>query len=162
MNKNIIIGLLAVVVIFETGYIYKKKMVIPRTSLSNVNIQAEKSPETGGKPSPRPQLLTKGMKLFGSQIEKFAYKVMPGDLSEDAKKALIGFNMKTDKLSNGSIRVDLVPKDTDDEFQTYVVKPGNSLFFVEMTPLDDKAAEDKDINYRDDYGIIVDKDGIVQ
>jgi hypothetical protein len=42
------------------------------------------------------------------------------------------------------------------------VKPGNTLYFIEMTPADDNVDSDKDLNYRDDYGIIVDANGIVQ
>jgi hypothetical protein len=42
------------------------------------------------------------------------------------------------------------------------VKPGQILYFIEQTPADDIQDSDTDLNYRDDYGIITDANGIIQ
>jgi hypothetical protein len=152
--KNVIIVLLALVVIVE-GYVLMSKKSAPVAL--GVTTQIATTPRPSGRPMP----LTKGMNLQGSAVEKFAYEIVP-TMTDDAKKALIGFDVKTKSLAGGITQADLVPKDSDDQFQSYVVKPGNKLYFIEMTPVDDKPDTDRDSNYRDDYGIITDANGVVQ
>lgn len=155
MFKNILIVTLIVVASYEGLLLVDMKSSgsnVKGVSVSNVT------------PSPTPTrmpLLTKGMKFVGTPYEKNAYLIAPGDLSIAAQKALVGWNIKKDTLADGSLRVSLIPKDSDDIAQTYTIKPGYSLYFVEITFSDDTSS-DKDLNLRDDYGIIVDKDGIVQ
>lgn len=155
--KNVIILILAVAVLAE-GYMLWMKKPAPVAA----GTQSQLAPQPSVAPTARPQvMLTKGMKLQESPVGKFAYKIVP-DMTDEAKKALVGFDVKTEVLTNGSIQVFLTPKDTDDQRQEYVVKPGYSLYFIEMTAVDDHGDQDKDSNYRDDYGIITDKDGVVQ
>jgi len=151
--KNVIIGVLVIAVLVE-GYFLMMKKAAP--SVAGVTTQV--TPRPSGRP---PMPVARGDKLADSAMEKFAYLIFP-TLSDDSKKVLTGFDVKTKKLADGSTQVDLVPKDSDDQFQSYVVKPGNSLYFIEMTPSDDKLDTDRDANYRDDYGIITDANGIVQ
>lgn len=151
--KNVIIVLLLIAVIAEGYFLMMKKLP---TAVAGA--QTQSSPRPTGRP---PKPVAKGDKLAGSAMEQFAFPVFPS-VTDDAKKVTTGFDIKTKKLADGSTEVDFMPKDSDDQFQSYVVKPGNSLYFIEMTPVDDKSDSDRDLNYRDDYGIIVDKDGIVQ
>ncbi|HUD20253.1 MAG TPA: hypothetical protein VMR81_07460 [Patescibacteria group bacterium] len=158
MNKNILIAGLMLAVIVETGYIVMKRNRSQVPTAMVLSAQSKKPPS----PSGRPQMLSKGMKLPGSQLAKFAFQVVPGPMSVDAKKATIGFSVNTTMLPDGSTQVDLTPKDSDDQYQRYVVKKGDTLYFIEMTPVDDNAGSDRDINYRDDYGIITDTNGVIQ
>ena len=153
--KNIIIGVLLVAVLVEGYMVFTDRR----------NGQAENKQTTGQasvRPTGRPpQPLSKGSSLTGSDLEKYAFEVFPV-MSDAAKKAITGFDIKTQKLADGSTQVNFVPKDSDDQSQQYIVKAGNTLYFVEMTVMDDKPDADKDLNYRDDYGIITDANGIVQ
>jgi hypothetical protein len=107
--------------------------------------------------------LKKGDKLADSPLGQFAFKIAPGDISPETQKIMAGFGAVTSKpADDGSIVVTLTPKDSEDQNQQYTVKKGESLYFVETTPLDDKADQDQDFNYRDDYGVIVDQNGLVQ
>lgn len=158
MNKNIVIFVLVLVVIGE-GY-----LLIARRRTYQYAMNNSSANTVSPKPSapPRIPLLTKGSKLQDSPIFKFAYKIAPGDLNNDAESVLTGFNISKQNMPDGSIIVKLTPKDSDDQNQQYTIKPSETLYFIEQTPVDDKQDQDKDFNLRDDYGIIVDQNGIVQ
>lgn len=155
--KNIVIGFLVLVIAVLGYYLYKSHK--QRAELAAMVQNAGKRP--GGSP-PRPPLVGKGSKLTGSPLEPFAYKLAPGAIPSETTAKLVGFAVTTKTLSDGSEQVTLAPKDSEDQLQQYTVKPGESLYFIEMTPVDDKADSDKDLNYRDDYAIITDAQGILQ
>jgi hypothetical protein len=158
--KNILILLLVVIALFEGAYIIKVRN--SRAMLAAEVAKANAAKPTGS-PSPRPPMfLKKGDKLHDAAVSKFAYLVFPGEVSADAKKALIGYGITSKKQGDGSMLVTFTPKDSDDQMMEYVVKDGQSLYFVEQNPGDDDEKGDKDLNYRDDYGIIVDANDIVQ
>ncbi len=159
MVKNIIIAILVIAVAVESGYIVLKKAApkITQEVAEKTNVISSGKPVSKG-----PQLLMKGMKLSDSPISKFAYKVAPGDLSAQAKTALAGWSITNQTLSDGSLQVTFTPKNSNDQSSQYIVKQGQILYFVEMTPVDDSAQKDTDKNLRDDYGIITDQNGIVQ
>ncbi|MCL4364407.1 hypothetical protein M1328_04165 [Patescibacteria group bacterium] len=107
-----------------------------------------------------PTPLQKGENFMSSSLYKYAVQIYPGTLGQQAKTALNNFDMKTSAMSDGSTKVTLTPKESTDQFQEYVVKNGQTLYFIEMTKNDDKNGSD--INLRDDYGVIVDGTGMVQ
>lgn len=156
MKKNIAIALLLLVIIGETGYIVTKKVVTKTAS------EIAESQVTPISPRPAPVFLKKGDNLLTSQMVKFVHKIDPKNLSDDAKKVTVGFAITSQTQTDGSTIVTFTPKDSDDQNQQYTVKTGQVLYFVEMTPADDKKDADKDLNYRDDYGIITDANGIIQ
>lgn len=157
MTKNIAIVVLIVLVVGMGGYILRSKM--KARVMSEVK---EKVTEASGSPAPKPPMfIGKGQKLADSPLAKMAYKVAPGEISADAKTALAGFKIDTKKNADGSLTVTFIPKDQDDQQQVYTVKSGETLYFVEVNPGDDNPASDKEFNLRDDYGVLVDKDGIV-
>lgn len=147
--KNVIIGVLAIAVLVE-GYFLMSKKSAP--------VVAGATAQTNRRP---PAPVGKGDKLAGSAMEKYAHIIYP-TITDESKQFLTGFDVKTKTLADGNTEVDLVPKDSDDQFQSYIVKPTQSLYFVEMTQGDDRPDTDRDANYRDDYGIVVDAQGIVQ
>ncbi len=106
-----------------------------------------------------PQLLERGMKLGEWSGQKYAVKVDPINLSDQAKSVLTGFDMTTKNLADGSMVITLTPKDSPETTWQYTVAPGNTFYFIEMSPADDR--DDKEINLRDDYGIVLDAKGAV-
>jgi len=153
--KNVIIAVLVVAVVVEGYFLWKKKMTPAAVAPTQMTARPSGMPA-------RPPLLSKGDNLLTSAMAQYAYKIAPGDIPAASQKVLTGFSVKTTALPDGSTQIDLVPKDSDDQFQSYVIKIGESLYFIEMTPADDKQDQDKDLNYRDDYGIITDAQGVMQ
>ncbi len=116
----------------------------------------QKKPATAPQP---PQLLERGMKLGDWSGQKYAVKIDPANLSNQAKSVLTGFDMTTKNLTDGSMVITLTPKDSPETTWQYTVAKGNSFYFIEMSPTDDR--NDKEINLRDDYGIVLDPTGVV-
>jgi len=168
MVKNIIIVVLVIVVLGEGFYLWQqhqqKSAIQQQLAMTQTNRQSSMPPagpnakRRGGAPI----ILSKGDNLKTSPLFKFAYQIAPGSVSTDAQKALVGWKIATTKAADGSITVTLKPSDSDDQSQQYTIKSGNILYFIEQTPVDDKADQDKDLNYRDDYGIITDASGVIQ
>lgn len=157
MGKNVLIILLIAVCAVEGYMLYQKKF--------QPMVVSSREEQTAVRPSgtpPRIPLLKKGDNFNDSPIKKFAYQIAPGPLSSETKQALVGFQIDSQVQTDGSIVVKLTPKDSDDQNQQYMVKKGEILYFIEMTPVDDKRDQDKDLNLRDDYGVITDANGIVQ
>jgi len=159
MSKNLIILVLVIIVVAETGYLLMKKGSL-RSMIGGDDARISVIPNR--LPTGRLPLPTKGTNLMSSPLAKFAYQIAPDDLSADAKANLVGFSIDKTTQADGSILVKLTPKDSEDQNQQYTVKPGEKLYFIEQTPVDDQADKDKDMNLRDDYGIIVDSKGIIQ
>ncbi len=98
-------------------------------------------------------------KFVDSQDGKNAFKIFPGELSADAKNALVGFDLKTKDLGNGSTEVTLVAKKQEYTTQTFIVKQGESVYFIEKFGLDDNKDENTDRNLKDDTAVVVDANG---
>lgn len=111
---------------------------------------------------PKPVFLTKGQKFADSPLFSKAYLIAPviGDLSAAAQKALNGWTLTSKNNTDGTTTVSLTPKDADDVSQTYTLKTGYKLYFIELNPVDEPSTEDK--NRGDDMGVLVDDKGLVQ
>ena len=160
--KNITIAVLVLVVAVESYLLITQKMMRRQQMAAASGSPASMvRPGGGSPPAGKPVMVGKGQKLAGTPMAQYTHKIFP-EMAADAKSAMTGFEVTTVAQSDGSTLVTLMPKDSDDQKQEYVVTKGNSLYFVEMTPADDNADSDKDLNYRDDYGIILDVNGIIQ
>ena len=158
----IIVVLLAAV---AGEYFYFKHKISSQAAMMSAVPSATHMPPAGPNAKGRggaPLIMSKGMNLKTSPLFQYAYQIAPGDLSTSAKQALVGWAVTSKTQADGSLLVTLTPKDSDDQYEQYIVKSGETLYFIEQTPSDDKADQDKDLNYRDDYGIIVDSTGIIQ
>ncbi len=163
MTKNIIIIILLIIAVAEAGYIIDKRnspqgSMAMTTHPSVTGAMPPAGPNAKGK---GPVIISKGMNLKSTPLFQYAYEISP-NVANDAKAAMVGFSMTSEKQADGSMIVTLAPKDSDDQSQQYIVKSGQILYYIEQTPFDDKNDQDKDLNYRDDYGIITDSNGIVQ
>ena len=168
MIKNIIIVVLVIAVLGEGYFLYqshtalKMQQQLAMTAMQHPSNMPPAGPNAMRKGGKAPIMLGKGQNLKTSPLFKFAYQIVPGSLSADAQKALIGWKIKTDKAESGATVATLTPSDSEDQSQIYTVATGDTLYFIEQTPVDDKADQDKDLNYRDDYGIITDSSGVIQ
>lgn len=116
-------------------------------------------------PSPRPQRPSlKGQKLSDTKFADSAYQIYPGTVSEAAKAAMSGWDLKIIKNADGTITATLVPTGTEvtegDTSHTYTLQPTDKLYFADINPGDDQPGMDN--NKNDDMGIIVDSAGIIQ
>ena len=157
--------MLAILLAVATGLFIKERVALlsAKTQLGNL-VEKNKFPAAGPEArgaANRPMMIGKGTDLKTTPLFKFVHELAP-TASSDAKKALVGWNVTTTKQSDGSMLVTLTPKDAEDQSQQYTLKSGQVLYFVEQTMGDDNAGSDKDLNYRDDYGIITDQNGIIQ
>ena len=155
-NKNAYIALTGVVVILAAAAAFllfkgngtdevTERKVIPPPGIN----QAQNNQQTG-------------KQLFkDTQEYQYAYQIYPGDLSTDTKTALAGFSMKTTDLSDGSTQVDLSATNPAYQSQSYVVKKGYILYFIEMNLQDDNKDANKDRIIRDDTAVLVDKNGYI-
>lgn len=162
MNKTflyLVIAVLIIVSVIEGYYVIHE-----RNAKIALGVKTEQSRMFLKKTSPqgRPIIVSPGMKFVDSPFYATAYKIAPitGTLSQKTQIALTGWNMKTENLTGGDLQVTLSPLETGDVKQVYVVKPGDTLYFVEMKLADDATGSDK--NRLDDMGVLVDKNGIVQ
>lgn len=165
MGKNIVIAVLILAVIAEgglLGYFYKKSKMptVVLGSAVSSNLTANQKNHNTPKLPPPPSAM-KGTKLMSSPLSTHAYLVFPGDLTDEAKKATNGWQIKTEKNTDGSTDVSFIPMESTDTKQVYTVASGNQLYFVELN-LGDDTKPGADINLRDDYGVITDKDGTIQ
>jgi hypothetical protein len=158
MNKLLYVSIIVVLIgVLAGGYVY-----FNRTSIAypvSANVLPPAGPNAKGR---GPIVMSSGTNLKTSPLFQYAYQIVPSNASVNTKEALIGFAITTQDQNDGSIVVTLTPKDSEGQSQLYTVKSGQTLYFIEQTPADDKADQDKDLNYRDDYGIIVDSNGIIQ
>jgi hypothetical protein len=146
MVKNTVIGFLLIVALFEGVMFYRAKTVSSQTTVATVRKQP-------------PLFLSKGVVLKNSPMASYAYLIDSGPPSAKTIQALNGWDVAKKMLADGSLQITLTAKGSDDVNQQYTVKPGHSLYFIEMTMGDDQG--NADLNLRDDYGVIVDQNGIV-
>jgi hypothetical protein len=101
-----------------------------------------------------------GMQKFTDSSDfQYAYKIFPGNLSDNAKQAMSGFAFTTNAMPDGSTQVTLTSQNTEYTTQQYVVKTGYSLYFIEKMSGDDNPQEDTDRNLHDDTAVLVDPQG---
>ena len=100
-------------------------------------------------------------KFSDSDDYKYSYKIFPGTLSADSKQAMAGFAFTTKGMSDGSTQITLTSQNQFYKTQQYVVKAGDSLYFIERNINDDDSEKDTDSKYTDDTAVIVDPQGYI-
>lgn len=146
LNPVLLYGVLALVLIIG-GFAYVLTSGKPSVT------KTEEKQETQVVPTQNKQ------KFVDTDDGKNAFKIFPGELSADAKNAMVGFDLKTKDLGNGSTEVTLVAKKQEYTTQTLTVKQGESVYFIERFGLDDSKDEDTDKNLKDDNAVVVDSQG---
>jgi len=99
------------------------------------------------------------VKFSDSPDSKNAFLISGDALDADAKAAMAGFDMKKTVLADGSFQITLTSTNPEYKDQSYTLKQGEKLYFIERFMGDDVGTEEK--NLKDDIAIIVDADGYI-
>ncbi len=166
MNKNVLVIFILILIVAclaEGFFVFKERQekIVLGLQLASVQQKSMKPSMQLGK-RPAPMMVMKGQKFADTPLFSKAYLIFPtnGSLSSDAQKATTGWDIKTTLNADGSTQVDLIPKEAEDVKQSFTVKSGYKLYFIEMTLVDDQTGVDE--NRGDDIGVLVNQDGIVQ
>ena len=100
-----------------------------------------------------------GQLFSDSPFASNSYLISTSTYDAKTKKALTGFNVTKKTLSDGSIQFTLNATNPEYQTQTYIVKPGEKLYFIENNLSDDTENEDKFL--ADDQAILVDANGYI-
>ena len=98
-------------------------------------------------------------KFQDSEMRQYAYQLYPGPISAQTKEAMAGFEMQTQMLADGTAQINLTSTNPEYKDQQYLIKPGETLYFIEMNSGDDSADENTDRNLADDTAVVVDAQG---
>lgn len=87
------------------------------------------------------------------------YLISSDQLSQDAQTALSGFQLAKSQDSNGNTVITLTAMKAGYVNQSYTLKSGQSLYFIEVSFGDDNPQQD--YSYADDHAVIVDSNGCI-
>ncbi len=90
---------------------------------------------------------------------KNAYLISTDTLSTEAKTALAGFKMDKQTLPDGTIQINLKALEPQYHDQSYTLKDGEQLYFIDKFLADDSSGTESNIG--DDTAVIVDSQGNV-
>jgi len=82
-------------------------------------------------------------------------------MDDKTKTATAGFAITKTALSDGTTQYDLKALKSGYKDQTYTIKPGQQLYFIESYPGDDDINNNVDKSLRDDMAVVVDASGNV-
>ncbi len=129
---------------------------------SGGNSSGKPSLPSGQPPQAGNAAQSSGGTLFAdSPYASYAYLISTSPLSAQAKQALTGFNLNVTQNSNGSETYRLTTAKSNYVNQTYILEPGQKLYFIERSLGDDDASTDTDYMMGDDAGIVVNADGTI-
>ena len=88
-----------------------------------------------------------------------AYLISSETLSADATTALSGFKMEKKTMPDGSIQINLKALEPQYHDQSYTLKSGEQLYFIDKFLADDQ--DGKESNIGDDTAVVVNSEGNV-
>ena len=158
-NTTTVIAVIAIVIIAGIGVTSSLK----KQNNSNLSASANGAQAVASNNSNTPatnQPSTNTPQLFSSSpISQYAFLISGPTLDQNAQNALAGFNVSKKALPDGSTEVTLTSTNTEYQTQTYTVKPGEKLYFIETMMGDDSNNQEK--NLRDDMAVLVDANGYI-
>ena len=98
-------------------------------------------------------------KLADEPYAQFAYLISGDTLDSAAQTALTGFEMQKTANPDGTTTIKLNSSNPEYQDQSYTLKQGEQLYFIERSLGDDR--DDYEHNLRDDFAVVVDADGYV-
>jgi hypothetical protein len=99
------------------------------------------------------------VKLSDTQDWANAHLISGDTLDAGAQSALSGFSLKKNPMPDGTVQITLTAAQAGYFNQTYNLKPGQQLYFIERFKADDSGGSD--INSKDDSAVIVDAQGYI-
>ena len=99
------------------------------------------------------------IKFVDQPFYKNAYLISGATMDAQTKQAITGFDITKKALANGAAEYDLKALKSEYKDQTYVIKPGEKLYFLETFMGDDDVNENLEKGFRDDMAVVVDANG---
>jgi hypothetical protein len=99
------------------------------------------------------------LKLSDTKNWQYAHLISGDTLDSAAQAAMAGFSMDKQVLSDGTTQITLKSTNAGYKDQTYNLKQGQQLYFIERTMGDDP--QDQDFNLGDDTAVVVDSAGYI-
>ncbi len=147
------LGVVVVIVVY--GLVYYFVLAKQPSSQSMTSAASSMKPTM----APKPTAGTAMQKFSDSSDYQYSYKIFPGALASESKQAMAGFAMTTKVMPDGSTQVTLTAQNPLYKTQQYMVKPGDTLYFIERNLKDDDPEKDTDKMMLDDTAILVDPQG---
>ncbi len=126
----------------------------------------QQAPQGGGTaqpaapaPAPSQTNATARTKLSDTQFWSSAYLISGDTLDDNAKAALAGFGYNRTAMPDGSTNITLTALEPQYQGGSFLVKPGENLYFIETSFGDDSG--NGEYNMGDDMAVLVDSDGYV-
>jgi hypothetical protein len=102
---------------------------------------------------------TGGQKLSDQSYFSSAYLISSDPLSDEAKMALTGFKMDKQAQNDGTTVITLKALEPQYHDQSYTLKSGQQLYFIDKFLADDQGTTEA--NIADDTAVIIDSDGFI-
>jgi hypothetical protein len=102
---------------------------------------------------------TSDQKLSDQSYFSSAHLISSDTLDTGAKMALTGFQLSKKTLLDGSTQIDLKALEPQYHDQSYNLKSGQQLYFIDKFPADDQGGTEAQVG--DDTAVIVDANGMI-
>lgn len=102
---------------------------------------------------------SQGIKLSDESYANKAYLISSDTLSAQAQRAIAGFQIQKQVTSDGGTDIMLKALQPEYQDQKYHLKPGDQLYFIEMSMGDDNGGQE--YNLGDDNAVVVDSKGYI-
>ena len=99
------------------------------------------------------------VRLQDTRYANVAYLISDNATSPAEEAALAGFQVQRTVLPDGSMNVTLKALQPEYQDQSYVVQPGQQLYFIEASMGDDQNGQEYSL--RDDTAVLTDSDGYI-
>lgn len=159
-HKKITILLYIFVILIIAGYLVLNNYQTSGNIILNKNTQTSDSQiSASSNNSNQDKNQEQKIKLSETRYWNYAYLISNNNLDNKEKLALSGFDRKKETLPDGSVKIILKTLSSNYNNQTYILKNGEKLYFIETSLGDDP--QFKEYNLGDDVAIKVDSDGYI-
>ena len=160
-KKWIVIAIVAIVIVGGIYYVVRHNGSAKKTNSSDSSVTATKKDKSAKAPAVAADT-TSGQKLkFTDQDYAKNSYLISGDapLSADAKLVLTGYAMSKQVNTDKTVTITLKALKSEYHDQSYTLKPGEQLYFIEKFLQDDQ--NENETNLHDDTAAIVAADGTI-
>jgi hypothetical protein len=148
MKKLLIPGFIGLAVIIGLVFVFAKQPYRPPVAGP---INQSSGNQTNS--SSQPQLFE------SSPYKPYAYLISTDRIDASTQQALSGFKLEKQAIADGSQAITLKALDPGYADQSYAVKPGEKLYFIETTLGDDP--DNHELSLSDDSAILVNAQGYI-
>ena len=152
MTNKILISILIVVVIAGIG----GYLLFTSSSPNSLQVADNSSLNPSSSSSSGQAQKTK---LADTRYAQYAFLISTDKYDSATQAALAGFTVDRKVLADGTQQITLNAQNPEYQTQSYTVKPGQKLYFIETSMGDDPGGQE--FNLGDDRAVIVDSDGYI-